>query len=277
MGGIAGVRVAAVCGAAYLALSCCALGGACESGGAVSAWGAVWPSPGASVSLNAFLGLGACEASSRTEYSLFPYTVGSETLALALVRDWLSLSGEYQWSLLPLGVTQAVVRARALPAPWDVAEGDVLVELSVEGEARLKGDSFDSSPLRAELWARGLVTASRDLGVLDQVLLGVSLEGTLSSPGGEIWPTPGLVLSASFGPATLASRTTLSFAQGFHIASETVSLRGSWKDTGLSGEISLGLAEGGEPSVGLRVSYEFGSTPRRPFPLTDECAGGVCR
>jgi len=270
-------RLALVCFTLLLALACCANGMRFRSGGVVTSWGAIWPTPSGSASMDLFLGLGTIEASSRTEYSLFPYTLGTETLGVGISHEWLSLSGEYQWSLLPLGITQAAFRARALPSPWDVPQGEVLFEFSVEGEARLTGNSFDSSPLRAEVWVRGEATASRSLGILDQVLLGTSLEATLSSPGGQIWPTPGVVISASLGPVSLSCEATLSFSSGLHLASEAVSLRGSWREVGLSGDVSLGIAEGGGPSVGLRISYEFGDAPQRPFPSTDECSGGVCR
>jgi hypothetical protein len=266
------------CSTAVLLLTFSARGETLRTGGAISSWGAIWPIPSASASLDAFLGLGDLEASSRTEYSLFPYTLGSETVSLGVVRDGLSLSSEYEWSLLPLGITQAIFRARAVPAPWDASEGEVVFEFAVEGEARLIGDSFVSAPLRAEVWARGTVSASRSLGMLDQVLLGTSIEATLSAPGGEIWPIPGILVSAAIGPATLSSTSTFSLGPALHLASETVSLRGSWREVGLSGEISLGLAEGESGfSLGLRISYEFGDTPRRSFPAVSECSGGVCR
>jgi hypothetical protein len=93
-------------------LACGAWGADLRSGGVASAWGSAVPIPGGNASLDLFLGLGDLEAASWTEYSLFPYTMGSETLSLSLVCDWLTLSGEYQFSLLPLGIFSSISRSK---------------------------------------------------------------------------------------------------------------------------------------------------------------------
>jgi hypothetical protein len=279
MQNLALLRRVAMALAILAALACGAWGADLRSGGVASAWGSARPIVGGSASLDLFLGLGDLEAASWTEYSLFPYTMGSETLSLSLVRDWLTLSGEYQFSLLPLGITSATLLARARPAPWDIALGDLLLDLSVEGEARLKGDTFTSAPLRTEIWLKAAASVSRSVGCLDQVLLGASLEATASAPGGgRVWPTPVLLASASIGRAMLESATTLSLAPRLRVESETVSLRASWSDLGVSGEAWCTFSEEpGGPSVGLRVSYEFGDIPLGVTPTSSNCSGGVCR
>jgi hypothetical protein len=249
-----------------------------RSGGAIAAWGTVCPDATGSASLDAFLGLGPVEAASRTEFSLFPYTLGSETLSLSVVRDWLSLCGEYQWSLLPLGITSATFLASVSPAPWEVPVGNFLVAFSIEGESRLTGYAFNSTPLRAEIWIKGAVSASRDMGIFDQASVGASLEATLSAPAGAIWPIPGCVLAASLGWATLASETVFALSPTIRVASETLTLRGSWRETGLTGELSCVFSEGSSGlSLGIEISYEFGDAPLRAFPSSAECSGGVCR
>jgi hypothetical protein len=235
------------------------------------------PSAGASAEINLFLGLGDIEAFSTTELSLFPYTTGSETVALSLVRDWLSLTAEYQFSVVPLGISAATILAQAPPAAWVAAWGSFLVDVGVEGEARLLGDSFAATPLRAELWVKGYAGIGRSLGALDCVRVAATLEGTLSSPGGTVWPTPALTASASLGRATLSSETEASLAGGVHVVAETVSLVCSWREIGLSGKAWCTFSEEPSgPTVGFRIAYEFGALPLRPLPDSIDCVGGVC-
>ncbi len=255
------------------------MGADLRCGGIVRASGAVLPIPGADVSFDAFVGLDGAEVASRTEYSLFPYTIGSETLAVSLTRDWLSLSGEYTFSLLPIGITSATFLAHARPVPWEFAAESLVLDLSIEGEARLKGDTFLSTPLRTEIWAKGTAGVSRSVGCLDPLRLAVSLEATASAPGGGgIWPTPALLASASIGSATLSGEATLATAGGLHLDSGTVTLSGAWRDVGLFAAAWCALS--GEPldvSLGIRVAYEFGDSPLAGSSADESCAGGVCR
>jgi hypothetical protein len=261
------------------ALACSAVGAELRFGGVVEMWGTASPILGGNASLDLLIGLGDVEAATRTEFSLFPYTTGTETLSVSLVREWLSVGGEFRLSVLPIGITSAMVLSRAQPPPWECSISDVLLGFSVEGEARLKGYTFATTPLRAEVWVQGTASVSRSLGCLDQVLLGASLEATLSAPdGGEIWPTSTLVAALSYGCATLRSETVISLAPSLRFDEERLFLRVSWDDLGLSGEASLAFtAEPRSPSVGLRVLYEFGDAPLGGGPSGSGCAGGVCR
>ncbi len=249
-----------------------------RGGGALAAWGTASPIAAGSTSLDLFLGLGELEISSHTEMSLFPYTVGDQAFSLGVVHEWLSLSAQYEFSLLPIGITSATLLARAAPDAWETSCGDSLVFLSAQGEGRLAGSAFGSAPLRGELWLRGAAGISRDVGLIDQLLAEASLEATLTSTDkGRIWPVPGLLVMASLGWASLASETSLALAPDVHVASETLSLRGSWSALGLSAGLSLELSDEESPTLSLEASYEFGDAPGRPFPSTPECEGGVCR
>jgi hypothetical protein len=261
------------------AMACSAVGADLRFGGSVETWGTASPTLGGNASLDLFVGLGSVEAATRTESSLFPYTMGTEILSVFLVREWLSVGGEFRLSVVPIGVTSAMILSRAQPSPWECSIGDVLIDFSVEGEARLKGYTFATTPLRAEVWVQGTASASRSLGCLDQVLLGASLEATLSAPdGGEIWPVSTLVAALSYGCATLRSETVISLLPSLRLDEERLFLRVSWNDLGLSGEASLAFtAEPRSPSVGLRVLYEFGDAPLVGGPSGSGCAGGVCR
>ncbi len=262
-----------------LAVASCgvAAGADLRLGGSMEAWGTACPVPGGNASLDLFLGLGDLEAVTRTEVSVFPYTTGTETIALYLVRDWLSAGAEFRVSVLPIGVTAATILFSALPLPWDYSIGDTVLEFSVDGEARLVGDSFASAPLRAELWAKGAVTAARSLGWLDQVLLGVSLEATLSAPdGGRIWPVPAAIAELSCGGVSLRSETTI--GPSMSLDAEKLTLRASWGEIGLSAEGVVAFArETEDVSIELRLQYEFGDTPLRRVSADSECSGGVCR
>ena len=261
------------------AMACSAVGADLRFGGSVETWGTARPTLGGNASLDLLMGLGDVEAATRTEFSLFPYTMGTETLSVSLVREWLSVGGEFQLSVLPIGITSAMVFSRAQPPPWECSISDVLLDFSVEGEARLKGYTFATTPLRAEVWVQGTASVSRSLGCLDQVLLGASLEATLSAPdGGEIWPVSTLIAALSYGCATLRSETVISLLPSLRLDEERLFLRVSWNDLGLSGEASLAFtAEPRSPSVGLRVLYEFGDAPLVGGPSGSGCAGGVCR
>lgn len=248
-------------------------------GGRVEASGTAYAAASASVLVDAFAGLGSFEAATRTEFSVFPYTIGSETLAVYVVREWLSVGAEYQFSVLPLGITSATLVALALPPPWRGAMGDTVLEVSVDGEARLVGYTFATAPLRAEMWTRATVSATRDLGWLDQLLLGASLEATLSAPGdGRIWPVATAVAEFSLGCASLRSETTLALAPSIRLEKEKVSVRASWGGLGVSAEGAL--AFGAEPegvTLEFRVAYEFGAAPLYQASSDLGCAGGVCR
>jgi len=248
-----------------------------RAGGRAVLLGSALPSVGASAEIDLFAGLGSVEASSTTELSLFPYTTANETIALSLIQDWLSLTAEYQFSVRPLGITAATILAQATPPAWIETWGSLLVDASVKGEARLLGDGFASRPLRAEVWVKGSAGIGTSLGVLDFVRVGAAIEGTLSAPNGTIWPTPSLVASASVGRMTLSSETEWSFAGGIHVAAETVSLVCLWLELGISARAWCAFSgEPTGPGVGLRIAYEFGALPLRPFPDSTECVGGVC-
>ena len=142
------------------ALVCSAVGADLRFGGRAEAWGTACPTLSGNASLDLFVGLGNVEAATRTEFSLFPYTMGTETFSISLVREWLSVGGEFRLSVVPIGITSAMVLSRAQPLPWECSIGDVLLDFSVEGEARLKGYTFATTPLRAEVWVQGTASAS---------------------------------------------------------------------------------------------------------------------
>jgi len=270
-------QLIAACVAVLLALAWSSAGSELRVGGRVVGIGSALPSAGMSAEIDVFVGLGALEASSRTELSLFPYTTSSETVAVSLIQDWLHLSAEYEFSIQPLGITATTILAQAAPPPWVGAVGSFLADAGVEAEARLLGDGFAATPLRAELWVNAVAGIGGAVGPLDVVRVGAALESTLSAPNGAIWPTPSLVATASLGPATLSSETELSFAGGLHFSAETVSLVGSWRELGFSAKAWCTFSgEPTGPTVGIRISYEFGATPLRPFPDSTECVGGVC-
>jgi hypothetical protein len=269
--------VAACVGILLAAMAWSAVGSEFRTGGRGAFVGSALPSAGGSAEIDLFAGLGSLEASSRTELSLFPYTTSNETAALSLVQDWLSLTAEYEFSIVPLGITAATILAQATPTPWVTACGSFLVDLGVEGEARLLGDGFAATPLRAELWVKGSAGIGGSVGPVDLVRIGAALEGTLSAPNGTVWPTPSLIASASLGRATLSSETELSLAEGIHIVAETASLVCSWVELGLSAKAWCTFSEEPTgPAVGLRIAYEFGAAPLRPFPDSVQCVGGVC-
>lgn len=271
------VRCVAASLAAVMAFAWTSGGADLRFGGAVGASFGVLPVPAGDVSLELSVGLGPVDVSSWTEYSLFPYVVGSQTFAVSVAQDWLGLNAEYRFSLVPLGITRAAILARARPLPWDLAWGDSIVSVAAEGEARLTGDSF-ASALRTEVWAKASVGASRAVGCLDRVALEASVEVTLSAPGGgRVWPTPALIASATFGRFTLESETSLSVVAGLRIAAETVSLAASWGEIGLSGSVWCTLSgDLRAPSLGIRLAKQFGDAPIQGFRVGGTCAGGVC-
>jgi len=247
------------------------------TGGRGAFVGSALPSAGGSAEIDLFVGLGSLEASSRTELSLFPYTTSNETVALSLVQDWLWLTAEYQFSIVPLGITAATILAQATPAAWLTTWESFLVDLAIEGKARLLGDGFASTPLRAELWIKGSAGIGGSVGPVDLVRIAAALEGTLSSPDGTVWLTPTLIASASLGRATLSSETEWSFASGIHVVAETVSLLCSWLELGLSAKAWCTFSEEPTgPAVGLRIAFDFGALPLKPFPDSTACVGGVC-
>jgi len=259
------------------ALASSAAGSELRAGGRAVLVGLALPSPAGSAEIDLFVGLGSLEASSRTELSLFPYTTSSQTVALSLARDWLSLSAEYQFSIRPLGITAARILARAGPPARLAVWGNCLVDAGVESEARLVGYGFATTPLRAEFWVKGTAGVGGAVGPLDVVRIAAAIEGTLSAPDGTVVPKPSLVVSASLGRATLSIETELSFAGGIRIAAETVSLACSRLEWGLSAKGWCAFSgEPTGPSAGLRISYAFGAMPRCPFPGSAGCVGGVC-
>jgi len=270
------VEVACV-GVLLVAIAWSAMGSELSTGGRAVLLGSALPSAGGNAEIDLFADYWNLEATSTTEISLFPYRTGSETIALSLVQDWLSLTAEYEFSIVPLGITAATILAQATPTPWVTACGSFLVDLGVEGEARLLGDGFAATPLRAELWVKGSAGIGGSVGPVDLVRIGAALEGTLSAPNGTVWPTPSLIASASLGRATLSSETEATFAGGIHIEAETLSLVCSWREFGLSAKAWCTFSgEPTGPSVGLRIAYEFGALPLRPFPDSVQCVGGVC-
>ncbi len=269
--------VVACVGVLLAVIAWSAVGSELRTGGRAVLLGSAMPSMGANAEIDFFADCWNLEASSTTEISLFPYRTSSETIALSLVQDWLCLSAEYELSIVPLGITATTILVQATPAAWVTACGSFLVDLAVEGEARLLGDGFATTPLRAELWVKGSAGIGGSVGPVDLVHIGAALEGTLSSPGGTIWPTPTLIASASLGRATLSSETEASLAGGIHFVAETVSLLCSWREYGLSGKAWCTFSEElTGPAVGLRIAYEFGASPLRPFPDSVQCVGGVC-
>ncbi|MEN6369845.1 MAG: hypothetical protein ABFD77_09160 [Thermotogota bacterium] len=269
--------VAACVGVLLAVMAWSTMGSELRTGGRGVLLGSALPSAGANAEIDLFADYWNLEATSTTEISLFPYRTGSETIALSLVQDWLSLTAEYEFSIVPLGITAATILAQATPAAWVTACGSFLVDLAVEGEARLLGDGFAATPLRSELWVKGSAGIGTSLGAFDSVHIAAALEGTLSAPNGTVWPTPTLIASASLGRATLSSETELSLAGGIHIEAETVSLLCLWREYGLSGKAWCTFSgEPTGPSVGLRIAYEFGALPLRPFPDSTACVGGVC-
>ncbi len=176
-------------------------------------------------------------------------------------------------------MTAARIIFSALPPPWSSSVGDTLLEFSVDGEARLMGDTFAAAPLRTEVWAKGAISAARSLGWVDQLLLGASLEATLSAPGdGRIWPIPIVVAGLSWGQVSLRSETTIALEPSVRIDAERVSVQSSWGDLGISAEGAVEFsAEPKGMSVEFRFLYEFGDTPLRRISSDSGCAGGVCR
>ena len=271
-------RVVAACVEVLLiATAWSATGSELRTGGRGVFVGSALPSVAGSAEVDLFANYWKLEATSTTEISLFPYRTGSETIALSLVQDWLSLTAEYEFSIVPLGITATAILVQATPPAWVATWGSFLVDAGVEAEARLLGDGLAATPLRAEVWVRGGAGIGCTAGVIEHLRVAATLEGTLSAPNGTIWPTPSLIASASLGRATISSETELSFAGGIHVAAETVSLVCSWRELGLSGKTWCTFS--GEPTgpvVGLRIAYEFGALPLRPFPDSTECVGGVC-
>ena len=269
--------VAALVGVLLAAMAWSAMGSELRTGGRGVFLGSALPSVAGSAQIDLFANYWNLEASSTTEISLFPYRTGSETIALSLVQDWLSLTAEYEFSIAPLGITALTILVQARPPAWMTAWGSCVVDLAVEGEARLLGDGFTATPLRAEVWVKGGAGIGGSVGPVDLVRIGAALEGTLSAPNGTVWPTPTLTASASLGRATLSSETEWSLAGGIHVTAETVSLLCSWRELGLSGKAWCTFSEEpAGPTVGLRIAYEFGALPLRPFPDSVECVGGVC-
>lgn len=253
--------------------------GTVSCGGRAEVALALQPAAGVGLVLDGFVDWEMLEVSSTTEASLLPYTFASERLACSVVRDWLDVSVQYEFTVVPIGITEAAIVAHAAPSPWEAVAGSLLWQAGVEAEARLTGAGFASTSLRSELWIEATAGVTRDgLGPLDTVSCSAALGGTLSAPAGVAWPVPRLALSAALGSVTLESETELSLAGGLHVAAETVSLGISLESARVVGGAWCTWSSGvAGASLGLRVAYEFGASPLRAYPSASACAGGVCR
>lgn len=266
-----------VCAASLVALGVAASG--LSYGGRAEVAFSLQPAVGVGLALDAFADWEMLEVASTTEASLLPYTFASERLAFSIVRDWLDVNFEYEFTIVPIGITEAAIVAHAAPSPWEAAAGSLLWQVGVEAEARLTGAAFASTPLRTELWIEGTLGVTRHgLGPLDAVTCVAALGGTLSAPAGVVWPVPRVLLSAALGFVTLESETELSLAGGLHVATETVSLGISLESVRVAGEAwCTWSSDVAGASLGLRAAYEFGASPLRAYPSASECTGGVCR
>jgi hypothetical protein len=245
-------------------------------GGLVEARTPVYPSFGVDASLTLVAGWGDWDLSSRTDASFWPFTQSEETLGLSLVREWLTLGGERSQSIVPIGISSALLFARAVPPHWTQEAGSLRLDLGVEAEARVKGDRFRSVPLRSELWVKGMATSALVGVVLDEVHLGASLEGTLSAPnGGQVWPTATLQAGVRLGCVLLRSETAVSLTP-LRFEAERVILQVAVPEFGLSAEArAVFLGAGLAPSAEIRLGYAFGER-RSTTPTSDGCEGGVC-
>jgi len=245
-------------------------------GGLVEARTPVYPSFGVDASLTLVAGWGDWDLSSRTDASFWPFTQSEETLGLALVREWLTLGAERSQSIAPIGISSALLFARAIPPHWTHEAENLRLDLGVELEARVKGDRFRSVPLRSELWAKGTATSALVGVVLDEVNLGASLEGTLSAPGGgQVWTTATLQAGARLGCVLLRSETAVSLTP-LRFEAERVILEAAVPELGLTAQVrAVFLGERLAPSVEVRLDWGFGER-RSTTPTSDGCEGGVC-
>ncbi|MEW5826432.1 MAG: hypothetical protein AB1778_06320 [Candidatus Bipolaricaulota bacterium] len=247
-------------------------------GGRVEAWGSAVARPGASGAATLFLGLPFGEVAARTEFAFLPYILGTQALSISAGHDELSLTGEYTWTLIPLGITSASVTARARPHAWTAFVGDIVFDAAFEGDARLSGIHFASVPLRTELWARLTAGASRRIEGLGRIRLATAISSTSSVPNPfQLWPLATLSASLEVGAASLRSETTFLLAP-LRFDSERLVVDIVRMDFGFSAEASLTFTQGtGHPAIGLRVGYAFGDLQRFGRGAEGSCEGGVCR
>ncbi len=247
-----------------------------QFGGKVQAHVPVYPALGADTSLDLFAGLGSVEFQSRTDLALVPYTLAEQTLRVALVRDWLSLYGEYRFSVLPIGITSVMLLVRA--APPHVVQGDGVrsTDVWIEGEARQKGDARGPFPQRTELWAKGSLVETLPGPFVDALTVGASLSATASDPhGGQIWWTGALLLGAKLGTAALESETSFSVTP-VRLELEQVTLTSGTTPWGLSayGRVSF-AGPAFLPVLEFGVALSFGGQSLLD-PSQGNCSGGVC-
>ncbi len=163
-----------------------------------------------------------------------------------------------------------------MPPHWVQEVENLRLDLGVEAEARVKGDTFRSVPLRSELWVKGSATSALLAVVLDELSLGGSIEGILSAPsGGQVWMTATLLSSARWGCVSLRSETSVSLTP-CRFDAERVILEAAVPELGLTAQArAVFLGERLAPSVEVRLDWGFGER-RSTAPIGDCCVDGVC-
>jgi hypothetical protein len=225
--------------------------------------------------LSLVAGLAGLELLSRTDVAAYPYTFGKETLELSLTRDWLTVGGGYSFTVLPIGITSATLFAQAAPPHLLQGEGDLTIDLGIEGEARQKGDSLADISGRTELWLKGSVAVIFSNAVLDQVAIGASLEGTGSAPGDlRVWPVAKLFVSGKEGCVSFRSEAAVSLSP-LRFDSERVTLElEPFSGALVRAEVAF-VPPTFAPAAELGFFYEFGD-PGRAALTKSCCVGGVC-
>jgi len=250
--------------------------GTLQLGGKLQVHVPVYPALGADTSLDLFAGLGSLELQSRTDLALVPYTTAEQALRLVLVQDWLSLYGEYRFSVLPIGITSVMLLVRATPPHVVLEDGLKKTDFWIEGEARQKGDRWGPFPQRTELWAKGSAVETLPGPLVDALTLGASLTATASDPHGErIWWTGALLLGAKLGTAALESETSFSVTP-VRLELEQVTLTSGATPWGLSayGRVSFAGPDF-LPVLEFGVALAFGAQSLLD-PSQGNCSGGVC-
>lgn len=245
-------------------------------GGSFAANSPIWPAFAASGLLDLFAGVGDWEVHALTDLSVIPYTIGEEAFRLILTREWLSVGAEYRFSILPLGISSATITARATPPHLVEQRVGIKTDLGIDAEARLKGDSFAFRPQRIELHLTGSGTVTLSHVVIDEIVIGSSLEATASDPHGErVWWTTTARLGGTFGCVSLESETTFSLLPS-RLDSEVLTLEIASTPPGLSAYAKAGLAAPDFTcALEVGLSWTFGD-PSLAAPATNECSGGVC-
>ncbi len=272
---VAGAALGMLAAGSLLAVSS-AEPGTPQFGGKLEVHVPTYPALGADASLDLFTGLGSFELQSRTELALVPYTMAEQALRVALVRDWLSLYGEYRFSALPIGITSVMLLVRATPPHVVQDDGVRSTDVWIEGEARQKGDARGPFPQRTELWAKGSAVETLPGPFVDALTLGASLSATASDPyGGQIWWTGALLLGAKLGTAALESETSFSVTP-VRLELEQVTLTSGATPWGVSayGRVSF-AGPAFLPVLELGVALSFGAQSLLD-PSRGSCSGGVC-